>query len=216
MLFAPGTSTLWSGGGFVGSTTVSILRSDGLYVRGAGWEGVTSIVTQGAVVYDPEAAPGTAYTYTATVTSGLVTGPASAATASVSTTTNAYWWIFDPTQPETICVRFLMKSNWQPIVVESGAKYMPLGNDFMIKSTDGTKGIGGIIPIYTGDSLANSLAAQELVQQVQPLCFVTPTRGIFYVMSDPGVNNRGTITPSWEVNQPQSEWQFNVLQTIRP
>jgi hypothetical protein len=37
MLIAPGTSTSWSIGGFVGQSTVTILRSDGAYVRTAGW-----------------------------------------------------------------------------------------------------------------------------------------------------------------------------------
>lgn len=216
------SALLWTVGGLVGTTTVQILRSDGQYVRGAGWDGVLTIPTsQGqwaplVTIDDFEAAPGTPYTYTATVTSGTVTSASSASSASVTLSAGGYWWIFDPTQPEAVCVRFLMKSNYQPIVVESGNVYKPIGGQYMIKSTDGAKGVGGIIPIYTGDTLANSEAAMNLVQQTQPLCFMTPTRGIFYVMSDPGTNQRGNITPWWEVDQAQSEWQFYVIQTSRP
>ncbi|HEY5304560.1 MAG TPA: YncE family protein [Acidimicrobiales bacterium] len=236
MLIAAGTSNLWSPGGYIntgglvgptGSRPV-IQRSDGSYISGAGWNNFLTIPVSGTLTfYDPQAAPGTAYTYTAWTAGGgqgmagpgyvpAVSSLASAPSASVTLTTNGYWWIFDPYQLETVCVRFLMKSNWQPIIKESGALYMPLDYAYETKSTGGTKGVGGIISIYTGDSLANSAAAMKVVQQTQPLCFMTPTRGIYYVMSDPGMNQRGNIVPWWEVDQPQSEWQFNVVQTSRP
>jgi hypothetical protein len=221
MLLGPGSSTVWSAGGFVGITYASITRSDGVLVRGAGWEGTLALgANQTGTVYDTETDAGTVYTYTAqvvaTVSGNILTSAASAASAGVTLDTDGYWWLFDPMQPEAICVRFVMKSNWQPAVKELGATYEPIGSDVMIKSSAGTLGVGGIIALYVGDTLANNLAAETLIQQTQGLCFVTPTRGIYYVMSDPATPQKGNVTPWWEVDQPQSEWQFTVVETSRP
>jgi hypothetical protein len=103
MLIGPGTSTTWTAGGFVGVSTLSILRSDGVYVREAGWDGNIAIPEgQQVVVYDVDTPPHTSFTYTAIVTAtvgGLpLSGPPSAATAAVTLAPTS-WDICDPRYP---------------------------------------------------------------------------------------------------------------------
>lgn len=92
MRIAPGSDTTapWTPGGLAGSTTVTVLRSDGLYVRGASAVSPTGIPTpgQGVTIYDFEATPGVSYTYTAVVSAAVlgstISSAASPPTAAVS------------------------------------------------------------------------------------------------------------------------------------
>jgi hypothetical protein len=93
----PGASAVWTRGGLVGSTTVAILRSDGVYVRGATLSNgaVIPSPSQSAVVYDYEGAPNIAYTYTAVVSAvvggATISSPTSAATGAVTLTLTDNW-----------------------------------------------------------------------------------------------------------------------------
>jgi hypothetical protein len=205
MLVAPGSSTTWTIGGFVGTTTISILRSDGQYVRGAGWEGMMSLPTnQQLTMYDVEAAPATPYTYTATVTAvvgGLtLTSGASAVSASVTTNANNLAWLLDPTNPSN----------------EVGSTTYSLGYKFATKLTDGFKGEGFIINIFTS-SIAQEAVAQLLRTSSGALLFMLPKRGAWYVMHDIQQDNQGQIPFSWEsTTTPQNTTTYRVLQTARP
>jgi hypothetical protein len=220
MLVAPGSSTTWTIGGFVGTTTISILRSDGQYVRGAGWEGMMSLPTnQQLTMYDVEAAPATPYTYTATVTAvvgGLtLTSGASAVSASVTTNANNLAWLLDPTNPSN-AVGFTMAQNLQPIEHEVGSTTYSLGYKFATKLTDGFKGEGFIINIFTS-SIAQEAVAQLLRTSSGALLFMLPKRGAWYVMHDIQQDNQGQIPFSWEsTTTPQNTTTYRVLQTARP
>lgn len=102
LLFAPGASTLWTKGGFVGSTTLTIQRSDGAFVRGAGWDGTAAIpANQALTLYDLELSTGIAYTYSAIIT--YPTGPVSSApvVSAPVTMTLTHWDAMDPVDPTT-------------------------------------------------------------------------------------------------------------------
>ncbi len=88
-------------GGFVGTTSAVVLRSDGLYVRGASYTNQTPVpaVGQTVVIYDYEATPGTAYTYTAWITSGVFESPASDASSSATVPEGLGFWELDPLNP---------------------------------------------------------------------------------------------------------------------
>jgi hypothetical protein len=109
----PGTGTAWDLGGFSGASQLTLERSDGVYVRGAGYstnfplpttgQNTTSIPgsTQMKIVYDYEAIPETEYTY-----SGIVTFSAGFGTVSSNVTisnqaefTPANWWYIEPLTP---------------------------------------------------------------------------------------------------------------------
>jgi hypothetical protein len=100
MLVAPGSSTTWTKGGFVGTTTVTITRSDGVLVRGAGWEGSAAVpISQMITIYDYETI--SSHTYSAvvsTVQSGLTLTGAAGVSAAAGVVLSS-WDIMDPTNP---------------------------------------------------------------------------------------------------------------------
>jgi hypothetical protein len=102
-LVGPGTSTTWSIGGYLGTTELVILRSDGLYVRGASPANPYPIpaITQTVTVYDAEAPTNTPVTYYVFVvgTSGgrVLTG--TPATTGAVTLTTGRWWVWTPGSP---------------------------------------------------------------------------------------------------------------------
>jgi hypothetical protein len=217
MLLSPGNSGVWTAGGFVGSTTVTVLRSDGAYVRGAGWNGTVLHLplSQTVVIDDFEAAPGTPYTYTAVVVSNSLSSATSAPSSSASTNANKLAWLVDPLNPSG-AVGFAMSANWQPLIHEAGMTYYPLGAKTASKSTDGSKGIGGTIPIFTS-SVAQDNLVQALIETTDVLCLLTPARGIFYVMHDPSQDSRGAIPFSWEATTtPNNQWNFMTIGAQRP
>ena len=95
----PGTPSQWSIGGFVGTSSIEILRSDGLYVRQASPANPFPVPTpsQIATIYDYEANPGTSYTYKAWIVSGNFASQASAGSSPVSVPTGLGFWELDPT-----------------------------------------------------------------------------------------------------------------------
>ena len=113
----PGTNSAWTLGGYAGTEIISILRSDGLYVRNAGY--TTSVPggpdyisvasggnctplnfpSQSLVLYDYESVPEEAYTFVLEVQAGggayasAVAGPITFSLA------GAQWWLIDPVTP---------------------------------------------------------------------------------------------------------------------
>jgi len=126
----PGTVSTWARGGLVGSTTLSILRSDGVYVRLASTTNPTSIPvgTQSVVVYDPECVPTVAYSYTATISAVVGASTISSPTATSSAQTIAAgqgWWWFNPTNPTTATLANAV--DWNPSVSEQAQAHQVLG-----------------------------------------------------------------------------------------
>lgn len=100
---APGPSTVWSIGGFVGTTEVVILRSDGNYVRGASPDNpyTLPLTTQAFTIYDPEAPTDVATTYYVFVigTSGGQVLTGTPTTTGAETLTSSQWWVWIPGSP---------------------------------------------------------------------------------------------------------------------
>jgi hypothetical protein len=219
ILLAPGTSTTWTIGGLVGLGAVVVTSSDGHLVRGAGWEGNTPLGSnQTVVIYDVEAPPGISYTYSAAITatsSGVVLTGAPGVSNAITNSSENRAWLLDPTIPAG-AVGFYMGTNWQPKIHEVGQAYYPLGYGTATKSTDGTKGIQGIIPIFTS-SIAEEQAVEALLSTTNVLFFMTPARGGYYVMSDPSQDRMGTAPFEWEnTKTPNIQWTFYVLGSQRP
>jgi hypothetical protein len=218
VFLGPGSSTTWTKGGFVGLTSVTVLRSDGIFVRNAGWPANTTTAlpssNQTLVMYDQEAPPGISYTYQVFVSTSTLTGLPTTSNA-VTTTSSNMAWLFDPTAPSG-AVGFVMNGNWQPMFHEVGQAYYPVGALAASKSTDGYKGLGGTIPIFTS-SVAQDAAVRALLQTTNVLCFFTPARGAFYVMHDPQQDTRGSAPFSWEgTSIPNNQWNFMILGATRP
>jgi hypothetical protein len=166
-------------------------------------------------VYDIEASPTVSYTYTAIVTSGSLSSAASAASNSVATVANGMAWIVDPLNPSG-AVGFLMTTNWQPKIKEIGAVYPLLGYPFMVKSTDGTRGLGGTLPIFTS-SVSQEQAVEVIIESTDTFFYMTPARGGYYLMTDPATDRQGSVPFPWEATDvPQNAWQVGVYQTTRP
>ena len=123
---APGTVSAWTIGGFVGSTSVTILRSDGVYVRLASTANPATVPTpsQTVVVYDYEATPTTIYTYTAQVIVPSVGASGLVVSSNVDIPGGQGYWELDPTNyPSAI------NSNptaWNPSQTEQSAAHTVL------------------------------------------------------------------------------------------
>jgi hypothetical protein len=131
----PGSGTVWSAGGFSATAGIVILRSDGVYVRGASPANPASlsnaIAPDQAVVNDYEITPLVAYTYQAllqaTGAQGLVQSTYSSAVgASVSTTK---WWELDPTNPSSAVAA--QPIAWNPSITEQSVAHQVLGQTTM-------------------------------------------------------------------------------------
>ena len=214
--------------GLSSDTTISlqIVRSDGQYVRGAGWEGNTSIApgVGTATVNDPECVPATSYTYTAFVTC-TGSGPTivlPSTSSSVQTSAANQMWLWDPTSV-TSAVGFNLGANWAPKIHEQGALFAPLGYKYYTKSTDGTKGYGGTLPIRT-TSLAQDAAVVSLCENVGVLFLATPRPDGFWITWNPSTDRQGsmlytTLAPrghAWASGTPFNDTAAEYVQADRP
>jgi hypothetical protein len=125
----PGSSATWYAGGFVGSASVSLLRSDGLYVRGASVTTPLALpVSETVSTVDAEVIPYVAYSYTAIVSVTMSGGTVlvSAGTTSSNVTLDTYeWWEFDPTDLSTAVAAQVTQFN--PQVTEQSAAHLVMG-----------------------------------------------------------------------------------------
>jgi hypothetical protein len=102
----PGVVTAWTRGGLQSQTIISVLRSDGAYVRGAGLLDRQAIPwpRQHLIIHDYEPRTDTEYTYTAVVGS-VVTFPATYGPGTdvgpISVPAIDTWWAFDPLDMST-------------------------------------------------------------------------------------------------------------------
>jgi hypothetical protein len=182
---APGGTPGWARGGLVGSTTVAILRSDGLYVRGASVANPTSIPSDGAtpqqvIVFDYEVTPYTNYTYSAyvsAVTGGntLTSNPGTSGTVQLQTT---QWWELDPTNVATAINA--QPTVWNPQTTEQSASHLVLGQtvpNVVANTMGGVDGSGEFqtftSAIYTG--FQSLLTSQKTI-------FVSDPFGLSYYL----------------------------------
>lgn len=91
--------TAWSVGGFVGASTLTITRSDGVEVRGAGWSVPATVpFNEMMTIYDVETPPAVPLTYSAVI-SAIYSGVSVSSSPQVSsavTVSPTKWDIMDP------------------------------------------------------------------------------------------------------------------------
>lgn len=121
----PGVVSAWTKGGVAGLGTFSLLRSDGLYVRGASPSTLVTLTTpsQQATLNDYEAYAYTNYTYSCAITaSGFTSAVATSDVAELQTT---LWWELDPLNPGDAVAAQVVA--WNPQVTEQSAAHMVMG-----------------------------------------------------------------------------------------
>ena len=132
----PGTDTTWGPGGFVGLQEVVLLRSDGLYVRGASTANPAAVPasTQQVTVPDPEPFPFVTFTYTAQVL--VVLGPnqtalSPAVVSGAVTLSTTEWWQCIPSNVAGTAVNAQFV-HWQPVQTEQSTAQPATGSQVLI------------------------------------------------------------------------------------
>jgi hypothetical protein len=189
----PGTNDTWTAGGFVGSSTAVLTRSDGVYVRGASPANPLAIPASGQLVLvnDYEAAPYNQYCYSAVVSdvvSSAVTvasPPSESGWAELETT--GFWWL-DPTNPPGAVEANLTQFN--PQVTEQSTAHLVMGQsvpNVVASAMGGTDG--------TGEVWLNSVAAEaafSLLLKSQRTLFLSSSYGQgYYVRIAPSTGSSG-------------------------
>jgi hypothetical protein len=200
--------------GFAGQCYLAVLRSDGAYVRGAGWPtGVCQAIPSGGgslTLYDYETVPGTSYTYTAQL---LAWPPLvslwSASSGSVTTTTNNAWFILDPTNPATAAQFFPGTLTF--VDHEAATTFEPLGTrGTLIKSGAGMKGRQG--------SLAAGVVTQGAYQQLRAVLLNTGTLLLQGPLEQQYVtvfgDRSGVLTPTTAAAPQGNYWDVITFVTV--
>ena len=178
----PGTVSTWTRGGLVGSTTVAILRSDGLYVRSASTANPASLPasSQAVTVYDYEATPGTTYTYQAVVSAVLAPGQVASSPAGTSSTVSVSlrlgFWFIDPTNYSSAVDP--MVTTWNPSQTEQSS-----GNQVLNQTTQNVvAGAMGVMDITASASTFSAAVHQAMVSLTtsQKTIFVSDPFGLSY------------------------------------
>ena len=88
-------------------------------------------------------------------------------------------------------VDFIMDGNFQQTVHEVGQLWYPLGLGYATKSSDGSKGLGGILIITTTSDAQNALV-RVLMQTNTPLTLTLPNGDSYSIMWDPAMDRKFT------------------------
>ncbi|MGO9754774.1 MAG: hypothetical protein ACLP22_25495 [Solirubrobacteraceae bacterium] len=200
--------------GFAGQCYLAVLRSDGAYVRGAGWPtGVCQAIPSGGgslTLYDYETVPGTAYTYTAQVLAFTpIVSAVSSASASVTTGTNNAWFILDPTNVATAAQFFPGTLTF--VDHEAATTFEPLGTrGTLIKSGAGVKGRQG--------SIAAGVVTQAAYQQLRAVLLNTGTLLLQGPLEQQYVtafgDRSGALTPTTAAAPSGNYWDVITFVTV--
>lgn len=119
----------------------------------------------------------------------------------------------DPLNPSG-AIEFLMQDPWQPVIKEVGAVYPPLGYGGYVKSTDGMKGVGGILSIVSVNDTMDA-AIKVLMQTPTPLNLTMPNGDVYSIFSDPAQQTKGSKQFSWmNTTTPVNVWTFYYYQDV--
>ena len=108
-------------------------------------------------------------------------------------------------------IDFMIDPDWQPIVHEVGGVYYPLGYNFATKSTDGMKGIGGILKIAS-TSDAMDVLVKALLQTPTQLNLTMPNGDTYGIAWDPRQESKGSSQFSLMGWQPVNIWTAYYIQ----
>lgn len=175
-----GGSPVWSAGGFMATAAVLLLRSDGLYVRGASPAHPAAVPagSQLVVVNDYEVTPLQPYTYAAllqaTGAQGFVQTPyTSAVGASVSTT---LWWELDPTNPASAVAA--QPTVWNPQITEQSTAHLVMGQPTSNVVSDVMGGLDGSAEFQVFS--AQTYLGLQAILTSQKTIFVSDPFGLSY------------------------------------
>jgi hypothetical protein len=124
--------------------------------------------------------------------------------------TTPYAILEDPLNPSG-AIDFYMDGNFQNVVHEVGALYYPLGYGYAVKSTDGTKGMGGILLVTTTSDVQEA-ACKVLMQTVTKLVLTLPNGLSYNIMWDPAQDKKSTAQFSLLLWQPIVNWTAYFVQ----
>ena len=124
-----------------------------------------------------------------------------------------YATLEDPNNPGGI-ITFMMSNPWQPVIDEIAALYPPLGYGGYVKSTDGTKGVGGILSIVSTNDTMDA-AILVLMQTVTELILTMPNGDVYNIFSDPGTQRKGSKQFSlMNTTTPINIWTFYYKESV--
>ena len=176
---APGSLTVWTRGGLVGSTQAIITRSDGQQVRAASSTAPAAIPTpsQTLVVNDYEVTSGQSYTYTAQVqdilsSSATITSPTSAPSNSAEISISD-WWLVPPLDT-SLAVSPFVKA-YTMTQTEQSAAHIQLGQSFATVVASAMGGKDGTITVQT--TTPAQWTALEALINAQQICWMTNNLG---------------------------------------
>jgi hypothetical protein len=118
----------------------------------------------------------------------------------------------------TTTVNFVMNPDWKPDIKEVGGLFYPLGYPYAVKTTDGTKGIGGTLTIVAvTDEMDDT--CQTLFQSTNVLELTMPNGDTYYIVWNPATDRKGSKTFSYMVNNavpPINTWTADYVQVAAP
>jgi len=79
---------------------------------------------------------------------------------------------------------FIMDKDWRPAIEEVGAKHSPLGYPFFVKSTGGTKGVGGSFDIVS-DNDTDTATVITILKGTGQLTLTLPNGDSYAITLDP-------------------------------
>lgn len=112
-------------------------------------------------------------------------------------------------------ITFMMNPDWKPVIHEEGSLWYPFGYGYAVKSTDGTKGVGGILTIAsTSDAMDTTV--KTLLQSNNLLKLVMPNADVYYLIWDPATDRKGTSLFSLMGWQPVNTWTVYYVEQPPP
>lgn len=123
--------------------------------------------------------------------------------------TTTYCTLTDTVTATTL--NFNLNPDWEPAIKEIAQVYYPLGNKFPTKSTDGTKGVGGILKVIT-TSDADDNTFMTLLQSDNPLRLTLPNGNSYLITWDPQIDRKGAKPYSQWLWAPTNTWTAYYIQ----
>ncbi len=108
-------------------------------------------------------------------------------------------------------VTFVMQNNWQPEMFENGSVFLPLGNPFYTKSTDGFKGLGGTLEIVSTSAAMDDTVVAILNAEAN-MTLTLPDGRSFTIMTDPRTPPKAIAKYSTWGWQYVNVWSIKYLQ----
>jgi len=106
---------------------------------------------------------------------------------------------------------FIMDKDWRPAIEEVGAKHSPLGYPFFVKSTGGTKGVGGSFDIVS-DNDTDTATVITILKGTGQLTLTLPNGDSYAITLDPATPRTGSKQFSLMLWFPVMVWTVSYFQ----